>query len=56
MPGGISGIGDVFMTRSILLDRRRVAAQNINGCCMAGTLERAMWKGKTLLTGAKENS
>lgn len=56
MPGGISGIGDVFMARSMFPERRcGAAALDINGCFMAGALERAMWRGKTLLFGAKEH-
>ena len=64
MPGGTSGTGDVFMAsgdvftaRSMLPERRCGAAMlDINGCCMAGALERARWGGRTLPTGAKEGS
>lgn len=71
MPGGISGTGDVFMAsggvfmasgdvfmaRSMFPERRCGAATlEINGCCMAGALERARWRGKTLPVGAKEHS
>lgn len=62
--GGISGTGDVFMAsgdifmaRSMFAERRCGAATlDINGCCTAGALERAMWGDKTFPFGAKERS